>query len=167
LPTVAFPGSGLDRAVLHPHSNRRLADEIVRAGGEELAKVIASRQKEFNIPLKNIVVLASAKTLGITKEGLKPSAFDFLRSTESEERALLAGIEPENIKELDYIRLLEMLTIAMKLAAGETVTSKDHPNIAIENVARRIIRLIPKAEPKDYNELKRTYDSQATSLRAA
>jgi DNA processing protein len=33
LPTVAFPGSGLDRSVLHPHSNRRLADEIVAAGG--------------------------------------------------------------------------------------------------------------------------------------
>lgn len=33
LPTIAFPGSGLDRKVLHPHSNRRLADEIVAAGG--------------------------------------------------------------------------------------------------------------------------------------
>ena len=33
LPTVAFPGSGLDRSVLHPHSNRRLADEIVASGG--------------------------------------------------------------------------------------------------------------------------------------
>lgn len=33
LPTIAFPGSGLDRSVLHPHSNRRLADEIVAAGG--------------------------------------------------------------------------------------------------------------------------------------
>lgn len=33
LPTLAFPGSGLDRSVLHPHSNRRLADEIVAAGG--------------------------------------------------------------------------------------------------------------------------------------
>lgn len=33
LPTLAFPGSGLDQSVLHPHSNRRLADEIVAAGG--------------------------------------------------------------------------------------------------------------------------------------
>jgi DNA processing protein len=33
LPTVAFPGSGLDRSVLHPHSNRRLAEDILAAGG--------------------------------------------------------------------------------------------------------------------------------------
>lgn len=31
--TVAIPGSGLDRKVLHPFSNHRLADEIVEAGG--------------------------------------------------------------------------------------------------------------------------------------
>lgn len=33
LPTIAVPGSGLDRSVLHPRSNARLADEIVAAGG--------------------------------------------------------------------------------------------------------------------------------------
>ncbi|MFA5001196.1 MAG: DNA-processing protein DprA [Candidatus Paceibacterota bacterium] len=31
--TMAIPGSGLDRKVLHPFSNHRLADEIVEAGG--------------------------------------------------------------------------------------------------------------------------------------
>lgn len=38
LPTIAFPGSGLDRSVLHPHSNRRLADEIVASGGALLSE---------------------------------------------------------------------------------------------------------------------------------
>jgi len=33
LTTIAVPGSGLDDAVLHPHSNRKLAKEIVGAGG--------------------------------------------------------------------------------------------------------------------------------------
>lgn len=36
--TVAFPGSGLDREVLHPHSNRKLADEIVATGGALLSE---------------------------------------------------------------------------------------------------------------------------------
>lgn len=31
--TVAVPGSGLDRSVLHPFSNHRLADEIIESGG--------------------------------------------------------------------------------------------------------------------------------------
>lgn len=31
--TIAIPGSGLDDQVLHPHSNRKLAREIINAGG--------------------------------------------------------------------------------------------------------------------------------------
>ncbi len=38
LPTVAIPGSGLDRSVLHPPSNRRLADQIVASGGALLSE---------------------------------------------------------------------------------------------------------------------------------
>jgi len=33
LQTIAFPGSGLDRKVLHPHSHVNLAEEIVENGG--------------------------------------------------------------------------------------------------------------------------------------
>jgi DNA processing protein len=33
LKTIAIPGSGLSRKVLHPRSNHKLADEIVEAGG--------------------------------------------------------------------------------------------------------------------------------------
>jgi DNA processing protein len=33
LPTVAIPGSGLDEKVLHPHSHKKLARDIVEAGG--------------------------------------------------------------------------------------------------------------------------------------
>ncbi len=33
LQTIAIPGSGLDRKVLHPHSHAQLADEIIENGG--------------------------------------------------------------------------------------------------------------------------------------
>ncbi|MDO8424295.1 MAG: DNA-processing protein DprA [bacterium] len=33
LQTIAIPGSGLDRKVIHPHSHANLADEIVESGG--------------------------------------------------------------------------------------------------------------------------------------
>ncbi len=36
--TVAVPGSGLDRSVLHPPSNRALAEEILKAGGALLSE---------------------------------------------------------------------------------------------------------------------------------
>ena len=38
LPCVAVPGSGLDPKVLYPSTNRRLADEIVKAGGALLSE---------------------------------------------------------------------------------------------------------------------------------
>lgn len=33
IPTIAVPGSGLDEKVLHPHSHKKLAQDIVEAGG--------------------------------------------------------------------------------------------------------------------------------------
>lgn len=38
LKTIAVPGSGLDRSVLHPRSNCRLADKILAAGGALLSE---------------------------------------------------------------------------------------------------------------------------------
>ncbi len=38
LPCVAVPGSGLDPKVLYPSTNRRLADEILKAGGALLSE---------------------------------------------------------------------------------------------------------------------------------
>ncbi len=38
LKTIAVPGSGLDRKVLHPRTNHKLADEIVRSGGALLSE---------------------------------------------------------------------------------------------------------------------------------
>jgi DNA processing protein len=38
LPTIAFPGSGLDHSVMYPPRNQRLADRIVAAGGALLSE---------------------------------------------------------------------------------------------------------------------------------
>jgi DNA processing protein len=38
LQTIAFPGSGLDKKVLHPHSHYNLAEEIIEAGGGLLSE---------------------------------------------------------------------------------------------------------------------------------
>lgn len=38
LKTIAVPGSGIDRSVLHPRSNHRLADEIIKSGGALLSE---------------------------------------------------------------------------------------------------------------------------------
>ncbi len=38
LKTIAVPGSGIDRSVLHPRSNHRLADDIIKSGGALLSE---------------------------------------------------------------------------------------------------------------------------------
>ncbi len=38
LPTVSVPGSGLDRSVLYPSTNKRLADDILKNGGALLSE---------------------------------------------------------------------------------------------------------------------------------
>jgi DNA processing protein len=38
LKTIALPGSGLDRSVLHPRSNHKLADDIILSGGALLSE---------------------------------------------------------------------------------------------------------------------------------
>jgi len=38
LKTIAVPGSGLDRSVLHPRTNHRLADDIIKSGGALLSE---------------------------------------------------------------------------------------------------------------------------------
>jgi hypothetical protein len=133
---------------------------IIRDAGDALASAIERERVNSDIGMKNIVVLASEKTLS-------SGAFDGLRSTETDERAFFAGIDPANISDLSYIRLMEMLDIAMRLAFKDTIALTGHPDIIVQSIGARLIRLIPKAEPKSYEELKGVYEAQRKALEAA
>jgi hypothetical protein len=134
--------------------------KIIRGTGDGLASQILAAQGKFNASPKDVIVLATEKTVN-------SEAFSSLRSTETEDRAFLAAIDPADLTGLSYIRLFEMLIISLKTASGEAVAPADHPEIVIESLGRRMIRLMPKADPKDYNELKDIYDSQKKALAAA
>lgn len=72
LPTIAVPGSGLDRSVLHPPSNRRLADKIVEAGGallSELEPLAPAGVHTF--PRRNRLMAGLAKAVLVTEAGEK------------------------------------------------------------------------------------------------
>lgn len=72
LPTVAFPGSGIDRAVLHPSSNKRLADEIVAAGGALVAEYEPKMPAGIHtFPKRNRLMAALAKATLIIEAGEK------------------------------------------------------------------------------------------------
>ena len=72
LPTIAFPGSGLDRSVLHPSSNKRLATEIVYAGGALVAEYEPLMPAGIHtFPKRNRLMAALGKATLIIEAGEK------------------------------------------------------------------------------------------------
>lgn len=72
LPTVAVPGSGLNRSVIHPPSNRRLADKIVAAGGALLSELEPLTPAGIHtFPRRNRIMAGLAKAVLIIEAGAK------------------------------------------------------------------------------------------------
>ena len=72
LKTLAVPGSGLDRAVLHPSSNRRLADEIIKAGGAILSEFPPTYPAGLHtFPKRNRIMAGLARGVLIIEAGDK------------------------------------------------------------------------------------------------
>jgi DNA processing protein len=70
LPTIAMPGSGLDREVLHPHSNRRLADNILSAGGALLSEFAPTYPAGLHtFPRRNRLMAGLAKAVLVIEAG--------------------------------------------------------------------------------------------------
>ena len=70
--TIAFPGSGLDRSVIHPSSNKRLADEIVAAGGALISELEPEQPAGIHtFPKRNRLMAASAEAVLIIEAGEK------------------------------------------------------------------------------------------------
>ena len=75
LPTIAVPGSGLDRSVLYPSSNRRLAEEIVDAGGALLSEFEPTfRATLYSFPQRNRIVAGMSKATLVVEAAEKSGA---------------------------------------------------------------------------------------------
>lgn len=72
LPTVAIPGSGLGRNVLHPSSNKKLADEIVESGGALLSEFPPDYPAGLHtFPRRNRIMAGLARAVLIVEAGDK------------------------------------------------------------------------------------------------
>jgi len=144
---------------------------VVHADADKLAGDILREADRTLTKLSNIVVLASSSTMS-------SEAFAPLRSTQGGKRAFLAGIDPKELKKfydknketLDKqlcIQIMEMLSIALELAAG-----KEMPNLPIIDRKRsnrdcRIVTFIPDARTMPYRELQQRYALKGLALQAA
>ena len=70
LKTIAVPGSGLDRSVIHPHSNCRLADKIAAGGGALLSEFPPAMPAGLHtFPRRNRLMAGLAKASLIIEAG--------------------------------------------------------------------------------------------------
>jgi DNA processing protein len=68
--TIGVPGSGLDREVLHPHSNRRLADNILSAGGALLSEFAPTYPAGLHtFPRRNRLMAGLSKAVLVIEAG--------------------------------------------------------------------------------------------------
>ncbi|MEW6359526.1 MAG: hypothetical protein AB1696_24525 [Planctomycetota bacterium] len=125
--------------------------------------------EETKTKLSNVVVLGSDKLI-------QSKSFDGLRSTSTEKRAFLAGIDGaalpglfkanEGMKNGVFVDFLELLTLTLEVAAGKE-PPKGNPLIKDYNKDLRILFLLPRAEVMDYIKMRELYNSQLTILQAA
>ncbi len=70
--TLAIPGSGLGRSVLHPSSNRKLADEIIEAGGALLSEFPENYPAGLHtFPRRNRIMAGLSKAILVIEAGEK------------------------------------------------------------------------------------------------
>jgi len=135
--------------------------EIVRGSSDELAGKLNEVIERDKVPLKNVIVLGSQDTIN-RKE------FDAIRATSDTDidKAFMAAIDGAGLTGDSYIRLLEMITMAVRMAFNQKPIS-NHPAIEVITKNPRLVVFIPRAEPMDFDAIKRIYDSQVTILAAA
>ncbi len=123
---------------------------IVDDDDKLLAHINAERAKQGKAGAK-VVVLAG-------KDTVVSDEFATLRN--DQEKAFVVGVDSQELTTDSYIRLMEMLTLALKLSAGlEVSLNNDHITITKDN-ERHLYIFLPHAEPMDYERLKVIYEVQ-------
>ncbi len=107
------------------------------------------------------VVLAGEGVVNILEECFENAGL------ENDDSVLFAGVDNGNLTVDSYIRFLEMLTIALRLSARDSVNENiikvlqvRYPQLGLELVHGRRIKFIPKAEPLDYELFKEICEVQ-------
>jgi hypothetical protein len=118
-----------------------------------LSQIDAERAKAGKLGAK-VIVLAG-------KDTAESADFALLRGPDG--NAFVVGVDNQELEANSYIRLMEMLTIALKLSAGKEV-SIDNAHITItEDKEYHIYIFLPHAEPMNYEDLKVVYEAQRSA----
>jgi DNA processing protein len=91
LTTIAVPGSGLDRTVLHPRTNHRLADAIVKSGGALISEYEPLQPAGLHtFPERNRIMVGMSHAVLLIEAAERSGTLITARLTSEYNRELLA-----------------------------------------------------------------------------
>ncbi|MBD3379510.1 MAG: hypothetical protein GF408_03500 [Candidatus Omnitrophica bacterium] len=136
------------------------AVKIIRANGGDLAAKVEEYAEKEKIPEKNIVVMAGA-------EALNEKYFRSIRAFGEDEtdKAFIAEVDPVNLTEGSYVRILEMISMVMRMARGQE--AMPHEQIERVDLNPRSVILIPMPSRVDPEVLREIYSIQRKILESA
>ncbi len=140
---------------------------IVRKEGDDFAGQLLKEADNKKVNFSNIIVLGH-------EDIVKEEAFKPLHDPKTGDRALLVRIDPEQINkrpengnEENYIRIVDMINMALELAFNKVLPfevliselKKSYPEIGLEfdEDSPRVFTFMPKAEPIDRELLKKEF----------
>jgi radical SAM superfamily enzyme YgiQ (UPF0313 family) len=115
-----------------------------------LTRINAERAKEGKQGAK-VVVLAGKDTV---------ASDEFAPFRNDQKNAFVVGVDNQELTTDSYIRLMEMLTLALKLSVGFEISQDSTPIKIVKDDKLHIYIFIPHAEPMDYEQLKMIYEVQ-------
>jgi hypothetical protein len=143
--------AGLYRNALNPLiSNMANRPQFIVGDDESLLAEIKKKMGESGFENARVIVIAGEET--ITK--------DLAKELDNGKNILL-GVDNSYLTEDSYVRIMEMLEIAAKLAIDPD-TPPESPNMPIEKRGNFWV-FVPKAEPMNYELLKPIYEAQRSA----
>ena len=133
--------------------------EIVRGDDVHVASILSNMISSGKIDPKEIILLGN-------KDLINKKIFEPLFNAGSEEKVFFAGVDPSNLEEDSYVRLLEIIEMALCLHSGhELFLRHSFIDVSMEKTGYYIFYL--KAEPFDLMLIKRIYDAQKNIIMSA
>jgi hypothetical protein len=128
---------------------------LIIADDDDLPGLIEKERSMRSLPADaKVIMLAGADKSGALSKAIEPLA--------GNSSYTILGINGEELTADSYIRLMEILTIAIKLSVGIKPSSDSgHMDILPPDEKRAFYIIIPHAEPMDYEMLKEIYEVQS------
>jgi len=154
---------GLLNGLSHISRKKGMENIIIRRRKDAsgLAKCLISERDKHGTPLSNMIILGD-------EDILRNKVFEPLRGGDEQKGAFFAGVRlSEGFSERSYIRMLEMIGMAVDLAFDKRVVETDHPHVKFfpdKKTGYRMYIFIPASTPFDLITLSELYRIQRREI---